>query len=186
MRETVYNFGEGRKHSSKRVINVSEYISRLITFKFKKGGLKILKEPIIYYSGMFSCLLVLLMFMSMGCDKPDDIIDSSEKSLWKCTLDTNATLTLTIDQLQNMMYVSTSPQNLETGRIEMFHHGDTIQYSMRGDTMHIIIPNVTYSGCGWIKTMFSADSMQLEYWGYVPAIGNLRTCYSFTRQTFPF
>jgi hypothetical protein len=72
---------EGRRHSSMCVINVNGCINRLLNFKNKKGGYKILKRPLIFYSGMFSCLLVLLMFtfMSAGCEKPDVVIPSNEE-----------------------------------------------------------------------------------------------------------
>jgi hypothetical protein len=48
MTEIVYHFRDGRKHSSKRVINVNECLNRLLSFKFKRRGLKIFKEPIAY------------------------------------------------------------------------------------------------------------------------------------------
>jgi hypothetical protein len=80
----------GRRHSSKRVMNVNGCINRLLIFKNKKGGYKVLKRPICY-SGIFSCLLVLLMFtfMSVGCEKPNDWIPSNGDNN-----DTNTTETI--------------------------------------------------------------------------------------------
>ncbi|MDR1181503.1 MAG: hypothetical protein LBL13_05965, partial [Bacteroidales bacterium] len=73
----------GRRHSSMCVINVNGCINRLLNFKNKKGGYKILKRPLIYYSGMFSCLLVLAMltFITAGCDKPNAVPTTNEQTL---------------------------------------------------------------------------------------------------------
>ncbi|MDR1180701.1 MAG: T9SS type A sorting domain-containing protein [Bacteroidales bacterium] len=40
MRETVYNFGEGRNHSSKHVTKVNEYINKLLIIKLKKNNMR--------------------------------------------------------------------------------------------------------------------------------------------------
>jgi hypothetical protein len=47
----------------------------VVKFKNKKGGYKILKRPLIFYSGMFSCLLVLLIFTftTPSCKKLNDL-----------------------------------------------------------------------------------------------------------------
>jgi hypothetical protein len=62
----------GKRYSSMCVVNVNGCINWLLNFKNRKGGYKILKKPIIYYSGMFSCLLVLLMFTFSGCGKQEN------------------------------------------------------------------------------------------------------------------
>jgi hypothetical protein len=126
-------------------------------------------------------LLVAVTLIGSTCEKSKPNATPTI-STWKCSLTQNATIILTIDEPQSKMYVSTHPQDLRslTGMEEMFRHGDTMQYVMSGDTMLLGFSN---SGYGWIKTMFSADSMQLDYWGNVITIANLRTRYLFIRQT---
>jgi hypothetical protein len=74
---------EERRHSSERVIHVNGGTNGALTTKNKRGGLKILKKTIYDFSGMFSCLLVLFMFifMAVGCEKPSKIIDTVENDL---------------------------------------------------------------------------------------------------------
>ncbi|MDR1180865.1 MAG: hypothetical protein LBL13_02670, partial [Bacteroidales bacterium] len=71
MRNEIKLEARGRRHSSMYVIKINGCINRLLIFKNKKRGYKILKMPI-YYGGILSCLLVLVMFacMTANCEKP--------------------------------------------------------------------------------------------------------------------
>jgi hypothetical protein len=68
--------GIGSFISKIELIN-KELDQTVVKFKNKKGGYKILKRPLIYYSysGMFSCLLVLLIFtfMAASCEKQEEL-----------------------------------------------------------------------------------------------------------------
>jgi hypothetical protein len=83
----------GRRHSSMCVINVNGCINRLLNFKNKKGGYKILKTPI-YYSGILSCLLVLVMFtfITAGCGKEPGVPIPSQSDTLQPTQDTTYAL----------------------------------------------------------------------------------------------
>jgi hypothetical protein len=68
MKRIKFNMGYGRNQSSDE-IHVSDKANTAFNPLKKKGGFKILKKPFIYCSGILSCLLVLTMFMSVGCEK---------------------------------------------------------------------------------------------------------------------
>jgi hypothetical protein len=78
----LYRILNGSFTSKVEFIN-KELDQTVVKFKNKKGGYKILKTPLIYYSGMFSYLLVLLMFtfITTGCDKPNAIPTTNEQTL---------------------------------------------------------------------------------------------------------
>ncbi|MDR1112893.1 MAG: hypothetical protein LBL18_03950 [Bacteroidales bacterium] len=165
-----------------------------------KGG-RIMKKPITQSCSLLLLLTVPLMvvFMAAGCEKPeikdpDSNIVSQEDSVsiqdesitsWRSILAPDVTLTLTIDQLQRKMYVSTDPPFADysiTGRSEMLHHGRELQYRLVVDTMFIINPRTQDStSAGWIKTMIPPDSMQLDFLGFTSDDLSLRTCYLFRR-----
>jgi hypothetical protein len=90
MKNIKFLSGNERLASENKLIN-KELDQTVVNIKNKKGGYEILKRPLIFYSGMFSCLLVLLMFTttSVGCVKPNDWIPSNEDNN-----DTNITETI--------------------------------------------------------------------------------------------
>jgi hypothetical protein len=62
MKKVFFDFRDIGRVSSTNELFTKELAQTVgIFLKFKRGGLKILKKPICYYSGMFSCLLVLLI-----------------------------------------------------------------------------------------------------------------------------
>jgi hypothetical protein len=66
MKRFFLKYSTGGRHSSNSKINVNENINTVTNpLKFKKGGLKILKKPI-YYSGMLSCLIAIILFFITG------------------------------------------------------------------------------------------------------------------------
>ncbi|MDR2406673.1 MAG: hypothetical protein LBE13_00945, partial [Bacteroidales bacterium] len=71
------------KHSSNSKIHVSAKVNAVFNPLKQKGGFKILEKPF-YFNGMFSCLLVLLVFtfMAMGCDK---LRNSKEQEYYQLT-----------------------------------------------------------------------------------------------------
>jgi hypothetical protein len=161
-----------------------------------------MKKPIVQNSSLFLLLTVPLMavFMAAGCEKPEikdpdrnivsqeDSVSIQDESItfWRSILAPDVTLTLTIDQLQRKMYVSTDPPDMNlypiTGRSEMLFHGQALKYRTIGDTMFIVfsyIPDST--SAGWIKTMIPPDSMQLDFYGFRNMDLSLRDCYLFRR-----
>jgi hypothetical protein len=76
MKKIFFDFRDSGRASSTNELFTKELAQIVGKFnlKFKRGGLKILKKPI-YYSGVLSCLLVLLAFtfMAVGCEKPKDV-----------------------------------------------------------------------------------------------------------------
>jgi hypothetical protein len=79
MKTNIFNSGFGSNRSSD---NVSANANALINHLKQKGGFKILKNPILYLSGILSCLLVLITFTftSVGCEKPKTIPASNEQT----------------------------------------------------------------------------------------------------------
>jgi hypothetical protein len=76
--------GKRRKRKSSDEVHVSAKINAntVINPLKQKGGFKNLKHPIIYLSGILSCLLVLITFTftSMGCEKPEWINPNDGKN----------------------------------------------------------------------------------------------------------
>ncbi|MDR1346183.1 MAG: hypothetical protein LBK03_05735 [Bacteroidales bacterium] len=178
--------------------NIFAAVHRSLTLNGKGG--RIMKKPIVWSSSLFLLLTLLVVtFMAAECEKPEikdpdsnivsqeDSVSTQDESItsWRSILAPDVTLTLTIDQLQRKMYVSTDPPFADysiTGRSEMLHHGRELQYRLVEDTMFLILPHVPDStSCAWIKTMLPPDSMQLDYWGFVSDDLSVRTCYLFRR-----
>jgi hypothetical protein len=142
-----------------------------------------MKKSFTQSSSLFLLLLGLgltVIFIAASCEKPENACTCEKPakedpkqeegiSSWKSILAPNVTLTLTIDELQHKMYASTSPPFADfsvTGWDEMFYHGYASSYRLAGDTMFLIYPRTQDStSVAWIKTMISADSMQLDFWG---------------------
>jgi hypothetical protein len=63
MKKIFFDFRDSGRASSTNGLFTKELAQTVGKFnlKFKRGGFKILKKPIYYFSGMFSCLLVLLI-----------------------------------------------------------------------------------------------------------------------------
>jgi hypothetical protein len=121
-------FSTGRLSSKVELIN-KELDQTVVNIKNKKGGYKILKRPLIYYNGMFSCLLVLVMFTftSMGCEKPNDGISSQDDTL-QATQDTIYTLAGTKWKLEGIL-------NVHTGEMQTLEPVDCEQcYTLEFDT----------------------------------------------------
>jgi hypothetical protein len=187
------------KNTRRSGSNIFAAVHKFLTLN-RKGGY-IMKKPALQSSSLFLLLPVLftVVFMAASCEKPENActcekpgnVDPKTEdgvSLWKSILAPDVTLTLTIDELQHKMYVSTSPPYIDfqtTGWHEMLIHGDTLPYQLAGDTMFITFPHIPahYYGA-WIKTVISADSMQLDYWGLRSSdpILRARASYSFSRM----
>jgi hypothetical protein len=88
MKRIILFSGAGSNRSSDEVhvsakINANAVINPLK----QKGGFKILKNPIIYFSGISSCLLVLITFTFIitGCEKVRTFIEKENISLPRIT-----------------------------------------------------------------------------------------------------
>jgi hypothetical protein len=73
MKKIFFDFRDSGRASSTNELFTKELAQTVGKFnlKFKRGGFEILKKPIYYFSGMFSYLLVLFMFilMMVSCEK---------------------------------------------------------------------------------------------------------------------
>jgi hypothetical protein len=93
----TYNLNkDSRKYFSMYAANAKNYIHQLLnrirTFSFKKGDLDMILKKTIYYSGILSCLFVLVTFgfVSVGCEKPKPIPNSDEQPANDSVITTDA------------------------------------------------------------------------------------------------
>jgi hypothetical protein len=184
------------KNTRRSGSNIPAAVHRSLTLNGKGGY--IMKKPVLQSSSLLLLLLGLgltVIFMAASCEKPENActcekpgnVDPKQEegiSAWKSILAPDVTLTLTIDELQHKMYVSTSPPFADfhiTGWDEMLHHGQASSYRLAGDPMFLIsLLTQDSTSNAWIKTMLSPDSMQLDYWG--PVNDYQRTRYLFSRM----
>jgi hypothetical protein len=141
------------RHSSKHIINVNGCINRLLNFKNKKGGYKILKTPLIYYSGMFSCLLVLLMFTftATGCGKEPSVPIPSQSDTLQPTQDTTYALVGTKWNLVEFIQISVGITKIPT------------KFSFKEDSYWITFNNdSTLDGCASANRLNGSYQMNIQ------------------------
>jgi hypothetical protein len=118
----------GRLSSKIGLIN-KELDQTVVKFKNKKGGYKILKKPLIYYSysGIFLCLLLLLMFtfIAAGCKEPTPL--HSLQSDNSAFLTTQQTTTDAIDNLAGTKWKLTGIVNILTDELTTLEPRDCEQ-----------------------------------------------------------
>ena len=125
------------------------------------------------------CMVMMGLFFVVGCKKDngkkDDVkttdpVVESEYSVWECVPLSEdfpeVTITLSIAENENMAFVKTDPQDLlhYVGRFFSLHDG--YQFVIEKDTLRLIEEDGTPSKNNFYAvTMFSSDSMKLEYMG---------------------
>jgi hypothetical protein len=121
MKKRECHFFTTGRFSSKVGLIKKELDQTVVKFKNKKGGYKILKTPLIFYSGIFSCLLVLVLFSftAVGCKEPT----SDNRAL----LTTQQTTTDTIDNLAGTKWKLTGIVNALTGEMTTLEPKDCEQ-----------------------------------------------------------
>jgi hypothetical protein len=109
----------------------------------------------------------------------EEIVPFTEYT-WKYESKPDITIMLSFNSRQEEMIVKTSPVDL--GFPYLFHNGDTIKYLLSADTLRILNDGVDPDDAPFfIQTVLSADSMNLQYVGFLPAIPYI-TDYLFIRQ----
>ena len=126
---------------------------------------------------IFKFVVFLLVAMGgfVSCEK------TKFADVWVCEPEPDVTITLTFDSERENVSVSTSPQDLSHYYM-MYLFRDGTQCVVRENKMYPVADGIDPGDC-FVITIFSSNSMELEYVGILPDIANITTVYLFNRKT---